>query len=144
MNTEDLKAGMEVFTRVVVEEVDRNIVRVHTLNESGAADVSFWLLTDEVLPVQEVKKVLKFSVGDEVIHRDYPALGIGTIKRTGCFEKIYNMEIGKDGIFYTIPNLLSADYEINWEFIPGSRNSSVTTGWLHAEEFLLPARRKMD
>ncbi len=142
MNAFDLKAGMEVFTKVVVEEVRINIVRVHTKKDDGDADISFWLYTDEVQPVQPVredKKALKFSVGDEVIHRDYPALGIGTIERTDCWEKTYKMEINKDRMFYGALQDFPADYAVSWEE-PG--RDFYTTEWLHAEEFLLPARRK--
>jgi hypothetical protein len=106
MNAFDLRVGTEVFTKVIVEEVGVNIVRVHTVDEKGDADISFWLYTDEVQPVQEDKKELKFSVGDEVIHRDYPALGIGTIKRTDCWEKNYNMEIDNDVMRASLGNMI--------------------------------------
>ncbi len=145
MNANDLKPGDVVLTKVTIEEVDGNVIRVHTVNDRvEKPDVSFWLYVDEVEPIQPPQpagRVLKYSVGDEVIHRDCPKLGVGKIVRPHDGTSTYDVEINNKAEFYRLNNDLHADYSVEWEFNP---SVSINSRWcrLHAEEYLLLARRK--
>jgi hypothetical protein len=146
MNADDLKPGDMVLTKVTVEEVDGNVIRVHTVNDRvEKPDVSFWLYADEVEPIhppQPAGRALKYQVGDEVIHRDCSKLGIGTIIRIHHEDTDYDIEINHNAEFYKLSYERHVDYSVEWEFnISPSFNDHK---WYrsHAEEFLLPARRK--
>ncbi len=144
MNADDLKPGDVVLTKVVVEVINSNVMRVHTTRISGDPGVSFWLHVDEVELVQPphpAGRVLKYAVGDEVIHRDCPRLGIGKITQINPIGANYLSEIDAKGNWYQLGVELHTDYLIDWEFHP-LYDGFLPRGWPHAEEFLLPARRK--
>jgi len=144
MNTEELKSCGEVYTKVVIEEISNGTIRVHTiLNEHP--DVSFWLYFDEVFeipPTPPVKPAKKYQVGDEVIHINRPQMGIGKIVEVNDGDRTYGIEIDSNGGFIDVDEKLKADYEVDWQFYPNSDYDISPKKWVHAEEFLLPARRK--
>jgi hypothetical protein len=145
MNTEELKSCGEVYTKVVIEEIDNGSARVHTLDHYGEPNVSFWVAAHELIaipPTKPVKPAKKYQVGDEVIHINRPQMGIGKIVEVKDDSNSYDIEIGPGGEYYRLNHEKSADYIVQWEFYP--RQQYTQDGWSrsHAEEFLLSARRK--
>jgi len=146
MNADDVKVGDIVTTKVVVEKINDMTMRVHTRFIDGRADVSFWVDTEEIEPVNDrtppVKPAKKYQVGDEVIHINRPQMGIGTIVKVNNDDRTYSVEIDSRGKFIDMPNELNMDYIVDWQFYPNSDYAFFPSNWVHAEEFLLPARRK--
>lgn len=145
MKAADLKVGDVVTTKVVIEKVNYGTARVHTSFIDGRADISFWVDMDDIEPVndrtQPVKPAKKYQVGDEVIHINRPQMGIGKIVTVIDTGKTYSGDIDNSGEIYGIGKDFPSDYEVDWQFHPLSEEWSAY-GWTHAEEFLLPARRK--